>query len=94
MLDRKRRSLHRDERFLLRDVNVETLFQVGLVFMLVANLFYGTEIHHLPNCGPRRCLPSLRCLVPLYDMLRNMVELNFEPPASLVKRWRAIIDEP
>ena len=93
MLDRQRRSLYRGESFFLRDVDVETLFQMGPVFMLVVNLFFGTAFHQQPNCGPRWCLASLCCLVPMYDMLRNMVELDFEPPASLVERWRLIIDK-
>ena len=94
MLDRQRRLLYHGESFFLRGVDVETLFQMCPVFMIVVNLFFGKAFPQRPNCGPRRCLASLRWLVPLYEMLRNMVEFNFEPPAILVERWREIIDEP
>ena len=94
VLDMRRRSLYRGKSFFLRGVDVETLFQMGLVFMLVVNLFFSTAFHQRPNCGPRRCRVSLHCRVPLYDMLRNIIELAFEPPASLVERWRAMIDKP
>ena len=88
------RSLYCGESFFIRGVDVETLFQMGPVFMIVVNLFFGAAFYQRPNCGPRRCRVSLHCRVPLYDMLRNIIELDFEPPASLVERWRAMIDEP
>ena len=66
---------------------VEDLFNMGAVFAILVHRYYTEPVHTSRSFRVQRCLVANRWLVPVYDPLRGMIEIDFVCPASFVERW-------
>ena len=77
--------------FFIHPGDVEALFQMGPVFAQMMGRHFSTSVLLRRNCESRRCLKNHCCLVPLLDILRNTIEVDFVYPARLIESWRTCL---